>query len=127
MSSILDKMQASFGDMQQHMKQTFDKLSSAQLEGFSEDRTVKVIMTATYEYVDMELTEKALFGGLDKLKQRIAEAMRDVTQRVKDATQSQTASLLENVELPEELRNLQQQTKPAVIEHNEEGGSAAAS
>lgn len=127
MSSILDKMQASFGDMQQHMKQTFDKLSSTQLEGFSEDRTVKVIMTATYEYVDMELTEKALFGGLDKLKQRIAEAMRDVTQRVKDATQSQTASLLENVELPEELRNLQQQTKPAVIEHNEEGGSAAAS
>lgn len=107
--ALIDDIKSSIGSMQERMQSTFQQLSNTQLTGTSADGTVTVIMTATYEFVDIKFDEKALFGGLDKLKQRIREAWEDLSSKIKDTTQSQTSSLLQNMEVPEEIRNMQQQ------------------
>ena len=80
-------------------------------------------MTATYELVGLKYDESSLFGGLDKQKERFKEAWEDLAEKIKGATQSQTSELLSSMELPEEMRQLQEQSAqatPATIEQKAE-------
>ena len=120
--ALIDDLKSSIGDMQERMQQTYQDLSSKQLSGVSADGTVTLTMTATYQFVDINFDEKALFGGLDKLKLRIKEAWEDLAEKIKGATQSQTSELLSSMELPEEMRQLQNEApqSPATIEQKAE-------
>lgn len=121
--ALIDELKSSIGSMQERMQKTYQDLSSTKLEGVSADETVKIIMTATYQLVDLDFNEKALFGGLDKLKSRIKEAWEDLGEKIKIATQSQASSLMQNMELPEEMQQLSQD-KPATIDHTTEKETA---
>lgn len=114
--ALADELQQSIAGMQENMQATYKKLAETQITGTSEDGTVSVTITATYDFVDIDLNEKSLFGGLDKLKQRISQAWQDVSVRIREATQSQTAELLSSMELPEEIRKLQEENKPQLLE-----------
>ena len=63
-------------------------------------------MTATYVFEDIEMGEEALEGGVTELKYRIKEAFRDLLKKIQDRTQEQTMSLLQNMDIPDEIKNI---------------------
>ena len=105
--ALLDDIKQSISTMQERMQHTYSELNSLNLEGISADGKVTLIMTATYQFVDLQFDEDALFGGIDKLKQRIKEAWEDLSNKIKNTTQSQTASLLQDMDIPNEISEME--------------------
>ena len=63
-------------------------------------------MTATYGFVDIDFNEKALQGGVKEFKTRIREAWESVVKKIQEATQAKTMELLQQMQIPEEIKNL---------------------
>lgn len=103
---LLDKIKGSIMDMQTHMQDTYKQLSDVMLEGHSNDKTVAIKMTATYQFEDIEFGEAALQGGVKEFKWRIREAWKDLFDKIQKTTQEQTLNLLQGMDIPEEIRNL---------------------
>ena len=95
--------------MQNQMKSTYEKLSSIKLTGQSEDGSVVITITATYEFLDIEFGEKALVGGVKEFKLRIKDAWKNAISQVQQATQNKTMELLQGMQIPDEIRNISTQ------------------
>lgn len=106
---LLGDIKSSIEQMQSQMQTTYKQLSSTRLTGESNDGKVKLTMTATYIFEDIEMGDDALEGGVRELKWRIREAFRDLMKKIQDRTQEQTMSLLQNMDIPEEIRNMEGQ------------------
>ena len=92
--------------MQSQMQSTYQNLADIKVSGESSDKTVKIIMTATYTFVDIEFNEKALQGGVKEFKLRIREAWENVVKKIQETTQQKTIELLQQMQIPDEIRNL---------------------
>ncbi|OGT45664.1 MAG: hypothetical protein A3E82_09240 [Gammaproteobacteria bacterium RIFCSPHIGHO2_12_FULL_38_11] len=105
-NKLLSDIQTSIMDMQNQMQSTYKNLADITVSGESADKTVKIIMTATYAFVDIEFTDKALQGGVKEFKLRIREAWENVVKKIQEATQSKTMELLQQMQIPDEIKNL---------------------
>ena len=92
--------------MQESMQSTYAELGNIQIVGTSKDETVKVTMTATYVFVDIDFNESALQGGVREFKRRIKEAWENLSERIQETTQSRTMELLQGMDIPDEIRNI---------------------
>jgi len=107
MADLLADIKNSIGDMQKQMQSTYSTLNDEVLEGFSADRTVKITATATYEFKDIDFSEAALQGGVKEFKWRIREAWKDLTTNIQKRTQAKTMELLQGMNIPDEIKNLE--------------------
>lgn len=103
---LLDEIKHSIMDMQQHMQSTYAALADEKITGSSHDGTVKIIMTATYAFEDILFGEEALKGGVKEFKWRIREAWKDLSEKIQKTTQSRTLELLQGMDIPDEIKNL---------------------
>lgn len=119
---LLSDIQSSIMDMQSQMQSTYQNLSGVKVFGESIDKTVRITMTATYTFVDIEFTDKALQGGVGAFKTRIRESWEDVVKKIQEATQAKTMELLQQMQIPEEIRNLSMPTDQKAIESDDKSG-----
>lgn len=119
---LLSDIQSSIMDMQSQMQSTYKNLADIIVSGESFDKTVKIIMTATYTFVDIEFTDKALQGGVKEFKLRIRESWENVVKKIQEATQSKTMELLQQMQIPDEIKNLSMPTDQKAIEKDEDEG-----
>ena len=122
---LLDNIKTSIADMQSQMQSTYQNLADIKVSGESSDKTVKIIMTATYTFVDIEFNEKALQGGVKEFKLRIREAWENVVKKIQETTQQKTIELLQQMQIPDEIRNLSTPDQAAIgtDKADEEGGN----
>lgn len=112
---LLDEIKSSIMDMQTQMQSTYADLSKIKLVGESHDKTVKIVMTATYGFEDIEFDESALKGGLKEFRWRVREAWKNLSEEIQKTTQSKTVELLQGMQIPEDIKN---------ISADEEGGNS---
>src|SRR3989339_1550052 len=103
---LLHDIQSSITSMQTQFKSAYEQLSNEIISGESLDKTVKVSMTATYTFHDIEFDERALQGGVKEFKWRIKEAMKDLFDKVQKLTQDRTLSMLQSMPIPQEIKDL---------------------
>lgn len=103
---LLDEIRSSITDMQSQMQNTYSNLSDIKLSGESSDKTVRITMTATYSFEDIEFDERALQGGVKEFKWRIREAWKDLSEKIQETTQAKTVELLQGMNIPDDIRNL---------------------
>ena len=105
-SRLLSDIKSSIMDMQQQMQATYSNLAELKISGESHDKTVKITMTATYGFEDIEFDERALQGGVKEFKWRIREAWKNLSEAIQKTTQSKTVELLQSMNIPEDIRNI---------------------
>lgn len=103
---LLSDIKNSILDMQQQMQTAYSNLSDLKVTGESHDKTVKIIMTATYSFVDIDFDEHALQGGVKEFKWRIREAWKHLSENIQKTTQSKTLELLKGMNIPEDIRQI---------------------
>jgi DNA-binding protein YbaB len=118
-NKLLSDIQNSIMDMQNQMQSTYKNLADIVVKGKSSDGTVELTMTATYAFVDIEFNEKALQGGVKEFKLRIREAWENVVKKIQEATQSKTMELLQQMQIPEEIKNLSMPADQKKIESDD--------
>jgi DNA-binding protein YbaB len=108
---LLSDIKNSIMDMQQQMQATYSNLADLKISGESHDKTVKITMTATYGFEDIEFDERALQGGVKEFKWRIREAWKNLSEAIQKTTQSKTVELLQSMNIPEDIRNITLETE----------------
>lgn len=103
---LLDDIKSSIEEMQNQMQDTYSGLSDLRIEGESHDKTVKIVMTATYSFEDIEFDERALAGGVKEFKWRVREAWKDLSEKIQQATQAKTMELLQGMQIPDEIKGI---------------------
>ena len=103
---LLSNIKNSIVDMQSQMQSTYQNLADIILSGESSDKTVKITMTATYGFQDIEFNEKALQGGVKEFKLRIRESWENLVKKIQETTQAKTMELLRQMQIPDEIRNM---------------------
>lgn len=103
---LLDEIKSSIMDMQTQMQSTYADLSQIKLIGESHDKTVKIVMTATYGFEDIEFDEAALKGGLKEFRWRVREAWKNLSEQIQQTTQAKTVELLQGMQIPDDIKNL---------------------
>jgi DNA-binding protein YbaB len=104
--ALLSEIKSSIMDMQTQMQDTYTNLADIKLVGESTDKTVRITMTATYAFEDIEFDEKALQGGVKEFKWRIREAWKNLSEEIQKTTQAKTVELLQGMNIPEDIRNI---------------------
>lgn len=118
---LLDEIKSSIMDMQTQMQSTYADLSQIKLVGESHDKTVKIVMTATYGFEDIEFDENALKGGLKEFRWRVREAWKNLSEEIQKTTQSKTIELLQGMQIPDDIKNITSEE-----EGGETGGTGTA-
>lgn len=108
-----DDIKSNLLEMQKSMAEAHDKLENTIITGScntvgTEDKLplVQISMTLTNKLDDVVVSPEAIEEGPRKARQHIREALIDLFAKFRDATQSKTMELLENMDFPEELQNL---------------------
>lgn len=107
---LLENIKNSIMDMQTQMQSTYSSLADLKLIGESHDGTVRITMTATYSFEDIEFSEAALKGGIKEFKWRVREAWKNLSEKIQQATQEQTMQLLQSMQIPDEIKNISMPT-----------------
>ena len=126
---LLSDIKNSIMDMQTQMQSTYQNLADIKVSGESSDKTVKITMTATYGFEDIDFNDKALQGGVKEFKLRIREAWKNVVEKIQEATQAKTIELLQQMQIPDEIKNLSMPTDQQAISQDkgkDESGSGTA-
>ncbi len=123
---LLDDIKSSIIDMQKQMQATYSNLTDLKLTGESHDKTVKITMTATYGFEDIEFDEKALQGGVKEFKWRIREAWKNLSEAIQKTTQSKTIELLQSMSIPEDIRNITAGSEGGQGTQGSSGGTGSA-
>lgn len=116
---LLGDIKASIMDMQEQMQDTYSNLADLMLTGESNDKTVKITMSATYNFENIEFDERALQGGIKEFRWRIREAWKNLSENIQKTTQAKTIELLQGMQIPDEIRNIS-------AEEGDDGGEGAA-
>ena len=96
----------SIKNMQSQMQDTYSELGNINITGESHDKTVRISMSATYVFDDIDFDEKALQGGVREFKWRIREAWKDLSEKIQQTTQARTLELLQGMDIPDQIREL---------------------
>ena len=103
---LLDDIKTSIMDMQSQMQNTYMNLADIKIVGESHDKTVRITMTATYTFEDIEFDAAALAGGIQEFKWRVREAWKDLSEKIQQTTQSKTMELLQSMQIPDEIKGI---------------------
>lgn len=103
---LISNIKNSIADMQTQMQSTYQNLGDIKVSGKSIDNTVEVIMTATYGFIDINFGNEALQGGVKEFKTRIRESWENVVKKIQETTQAETMKLLQQMQIPDEIRNM---------------------
>ena len=103
---LLDDIKTSIMDMQSQMQNTYMNLADIKIVGESHDKTVRITMTATYTFEDIEFDAAALAGGIQEFKWRVREAWKDLSEKIQQTTQSKTMELLQSMQIPDEIKSI---------------------
>lgn len=103
---LLNDIKNSVLNMQSQMQDTYAGLADIMLSGQSHDKTVKITMSATYVFQDIEFDERALAGGVKEFKWRVREAWKNLSDEIQKTTQSKTLELLQGMNIPDDIKNL---------------------
>lgn len=103
-------MKDSLLNMQNQMQSAYANLAKVMITGESSDKSVKITMSATYEFGDIEFDEAALKGGLKEFRWRVREAWKNLTKNIQETTQTKTLELLQGMEIPEDIKKLSEQS-----------------
>ncbi len=103
---LLDDIKSSIMDMQSQMQSTYMNLADIKVVGESHDKTVRITMTATYTFEDIEFDAAALAGGIQEFKWRVREAWKDLSEKIQQTTQSKTMELLQSMQIPDEIKGI---------------------
>ncbi len=103
---LLDDIKNSILNMQNQIQDTYSDLADTRLIGLSNDKTVKIVMSATYAFEDIEFDERALLGGIKEFKWRVREAWKELSDKIQETTQNKTLELLQTMEIPDDIKNL---------------------
>lgn len=103
---LLENIKSSIANMQNNMQSAYMNLSSKKISAKSNDESVEIVLTATYGFEDIVFDNRALQGGVTEFKKRIREAFTNVIKKVQETTQEKTLELLQQMQIPDEIRNL---------------------
>jgi DNA-binding protein YbaB len=103
---MMQEFEENMKKMQEDMKKTYSGLADTNLKGTSKDGLISIEMTATYQLVNWDFNELALKGGMPEFKTRLTEAWEDLNSKIQGATQSKTMELLNNMPIPEEMKQV---------------------
>lgn len=103
---FLRDIKNSISQMQEKMQQTYTGLQDQKIIGKSHDESIKITMSATYHFEDIDFDEKALRGGVKEFKWRIREAWQNAIKQIQEQTQKETMKLLQSMQLPDDIRNM---------------------
>ena len=106
---LLSDIKNSILNMQAQMQNTYSNLADIKLSGESHDKTVKITMSATYAFEDIEFDERALIGGIKEFKWRVREAWKNLSDEIQKTTQNKTLELLQGMDIPNDIKNMAQQ------------------
>lgn len=123
-NQLLDEIKTSIMDMQEQMQSTYSNLADIKISGESHDKTIKITMSATYDFDDIEFDQRAMQGGMKEFKWRIREAWKNTCEEIQKATQSKTMELLQGMQIPEEIKNISMDEQEAGDDGK--GGAASA-
>ncbi|KAK9792713.1 hypothetical protein WJX73_000593 [Symbiochloris irregularis] len=70
-----------------------EELATAEFEGFSEDETVRVVVSGNQLPVTVDITDEAINQGPEKLSIMVADAMKEAHQRSVDAMKERMQGL----------------------------------
>jgi DNA-binding protein YbaB len=101
---LLEEIRKSMTEMQQQMQTTYLGLENMEITGEFEGITITI--TCTYKFVNIHIDPKAMQGGLKEFTHRIREAWSRACESVQKATQNKTMELLQNMQIPDEIRNM---------------------
>ncbi len=104
--NLLQDIRSSMEGMQTQMQDTYQGLEGLEVSAKSLDETVIVKMSGTGKFVDIDFTENALQGGMKEFKWRLREAFKTATEEVQKVTQEKTMELLNGMQIPDEIKNL---------------------
>jgi DNA-binding protein YbaB len=109
--SLLSEIKNSIMAMQQQMQNTYAQLGETEVNGKSRDGLVEIVMTATYQFKDINFTQRALGDAngkysLNDFKERIKEAWRDLSDKIQKTTQNKTIELLQGMNIPEDIKKI---------------------
>lgn len=110
-NSLLSEIKSSILAMQQQMQDTYARLGELKISGKSHDETIEIIMTATYQFEDIKINPRAFASADGKFSQkefewRLREAWKDLSEKIQKATQSKTVELLQSMNIPEDIKNI---------------------
>ena len=105
-NKLLDDIKTSIMDLQSQMQNTYMNLADIKITGESHDKTVRITMTATYTFEDIEFDAAALAGGIQEFKWRVREAWKDLSEKIQQTTQSKTMELLQSMQIPDEIKGI---------------------
>ncbi len=125
-NQLLDEIKSSIMDMQNQMQSTYSNLADIKVAGESHDKTVKISMSATYEFDDIEFDQRALQGGIKEFKWRIREAWKNTCEEIQKATQSKTMELLQGMQIPDEIKNISMEDEDGGTGGSTGGAASAA-
>ena len=103
---LLKDIQSSIMNMQSEMQSAYQKLSEANIEDTCKNESIKIILTATYQLVDLKIEQKAFQGGIKEFIWRMREAWKTVLEAVQKTTQMKTMELLQGMSIPDEIKNM---------------------
>ncbi len=103
---LLDDIRSSIMEMQAQMQSTYTNLADLKITGESLDKTVRITMTATYAFKDIDFDERAVSGAIREFKCRLREAWTDLSKKIQETTQSKTMELLQGMQIPDEIKSI---------------------
>jgi DNA-binding protein YbaB len=118
--NLLGKIQNSIVNMQGQFKKAYEQLSHEVITGESKDKTMKITITATQQFRDCEMVQEALVGGFTAFRARLKEALENLFEKLTQTTQSRTLSMLQNMPIPDEIKDLSLENKDKNNEIDEE-------
>ena len=125
---MMDEFKTNLEKMQKEMQATYSGLADTTITGTSDDGILTIEMTATYQLINWDFDERALQGGMQQFKARLSEAWLDLNGKIQGATQSKTMELLNNMPIPDEMKQmnqniLPQSANPLNIEHKDDAAN----
>ena len=109
---MMDEFKNNLEKMQKEMQATYSGLADTNIVGTSEDKLLRIEMTATYQLVNWDFDERALKGGMQEFKKRLTEAWNDLNTSIQGATQNKTMELLNSMPIPEEMKKMNSNMLP---------------
>lgn len=100
MGNIMENVKKAQQLVQVEAAKAQEELAAAEFEGYSEDETVRVVMSGNQEPKSVEITETAIEQGSDKLSALVTEAMRDAHSKSVEGMKSRMKELSSNLGLP---------------------------
>jgi DNA-binding YbaB/EbfC family protein len=77
MANLMENMKKAQQLVQVEAAKVQEELAAAEFEGFSDDETVRVVMTGNQEPKSVDITDAAVEQGAEKVSELCTEAMKD--------------------------------------------------